>query len=111
MGWFDTLRGRAGRRSMQLVAHIADDPQMITQNGTTYMVFHLEEAPGKEFRLRMLPTTPKRRLGDRVEVTYSDEGGAIARVEAVTAAPDAQATRRRNAAYLASIEANLHGRG
>ncbi|HKX16822.1 MAG TPA: hypothetical protein VJT33_02275 [bacterium] len=109
MGWFDQFRGRAGSRSRQLVARIADDPQMITQNGTTYMVFHLEEAPGKEFRLRMLPTTPKRRHGDRVALTYSEDGGGIAKVEAMTAAPDAEATRRRNAEYLASIEANEHG--
>jgi hypothetical protein len=74
------------------------------------MKFHLEEVPGKEFRLRMLPTTPKRRRGDRVELTYAEDGAGIAWVEAMTAAPDAEATRRRNQEYLASIEAGHNGR-
>ncbi len=111
MGWFDRLRTRAGRRPVQVVARIADDPRITAENGSTYMVFHLEEVPGKEFRLRMLPTTPKRRRGDRVDVTYAEDGAGIASVEAMTAAPDAQAVRRRNQEYLSSIEAARDGQG
>ncbi|HET7265501.1 MAG TPA: hypothetical protein VFL28_12590 [bacterium] len=109
MGWFDRLRVGAGRRPVQVVARIADDPKITAENGSTFMVFHLEEVPGKEFRLRMLPTTPKRRQGDRVDVTYTEVDAGIARVEGLTAAPDAQAVRRRNQEYLASIEATRDG--
>ena len=110
MGLLDMLRARSGHRPVQLVARIADDPQIATHGGATYMVFHLEEASGKEFRLKMLPTTPKRRRGERVDLTYHDEDG-IAWVDAMTAAPDAEATRRRNQEYLASIEASRTNQG
>ena len=110
MGLFDMLRARSGHRPVQLVGRIADDPQITTHGGATYMVFHLEEASGTEFRLKMLPTTPKRRRGERVDLTYRDEGG-VAWVDALTAAPDAEATRRRNQEYLASIEARRTNQG
>jgi hypothetical protein len=105
MGLFDMLRAH-GPRSVHLVGRIAEEPQIAPQNGGRYMVFRLEETGPKEFRLKMLPTTPKRRAGDRVDLTYQDGAEGIAWVEALTAAPDAAAVRRRNQEYLASIEAN-----
>jgi thiamine monophosphate synthase len=41
-----------------------------------------------------------------VDLTYHDGADGIALVEALTAAPDAEAVRRRNQEYLASIEAS-----
>lgn len=105
MGLFDMLRARSGNRPAHLIARIADEPQMTLHGGNTYMTFHLEETSGKEFRLKMLPTTPKRRRGERVDLTYHEDAAGIAWVDALTAAPDAEATRRRNQEYLASIEA------
>jgi hypothetical protein len=105
MGLFDILRARSGQRSVRLVGRIAGEPQTMVQTGGSYMVFHLEETGAKEFRLRILPTTPKRRVGDRVDLTYHEGADNIAWVEGLTAAPDAEALRRRNQEYLASIEA------
>jgi hypothetical protein len=99
------LRARSGQRSVRLVGRIAAEPQTMALAGGNYMIFRLEETGAKEFRLRILPTTPKRRGGDRVELTYQEDTDGIAWVEALTAAPDAQAVRRRNQEYLASIEA------
>jgi hypothetical protein len=109
MGLFETLRARAGRRSMQLVGRIADDPQMIADGGASYMSFHLEEMPGREFRIKMLPTTPRRHRGDRLDLSYQDGPNGIAMIEMMTAAPDAAATRRRNQEYLANVEARSAG--
>ena len=106
MGLFDSLRARAGRRAAQVVGRIADDPQIVAEGSVRYMSFHLEEVPGREFRIKMLPTTPKRRKGDRLDVSYQDGPGGIALIEMMSAAPDTDATRRRNQEYLASIEAN-----
>ncbi|HLY22978.1 MAG TPA: hypothetical protein VKT83_10975 [bacterium] len=111
MGLFDMLRARSGHRPVQLIGRIADEPQLATHDGVKYMVFHLEEGSGKEFRLKMLPTTPKRRRGERVDLTYHDDAAGIAWVDAMTAAPDADATRRRNQEYLASIEASRRRTG
>ena len=102
MGLFD--RFRRGERSKLSVGRIADDPQIIGQNGAKYMVFRLAEMPGMEFRLVMLPTTMKRRKGDRVELTWALDKDGIAIVEALTAAPDREAARRRNEEYLDSIQ-------
>jgi len=73
MGLFDVFR-RGGRRSSHLLGRIAYEPQVVGNNGVKYMVFHVAEAPGTEFRLTMLPTTPTRRKGDRVELTWSTQG-------------------------------------
>jgi len=106
MGLFGMLRARSGRRSVRLVGRIAGEPQTMMQAGGSYMVFRLEETGAKEFRLRILPTTPKRHGGDRVDLTYHDGADGIAWVEGLTAAPDAEALRRRNQEYLATIEAS-----
>lgn len=104
MGLKDLFRRGPGRRTMHMVGRIADDPQIITQDGVKYMVFHLAEAAETEFRLKMLPTTPKRRKGERVEITWVSNGSGPAQVEALHAAPDAEALRRRNEEYLHNIE-------
>jgi hypothetical protein len=104
MGFKDLFQKGAGRRTTHVVGHIADDPQVVTLDGTKYMVFHLEEAAGTEFHLKMLPTTPKRRKGDRVEITWASNGDGPALVEALYAAPDSEALRRRNQEYLHNIE-------
>jgi hypothetical protein len=106
MSLFDMLRVRSGRRTFRLVGRIAAEPQIIAHAGGSYMVFRMEETGPKEFRLKILPTTPKRRAGERVDLTYQDGTDGIAWVEALTAAPDAEAVRRRNRDYLASIEAS-----
>lgn len=102
MGLFDMFRRR--ERSKHVVGRIVDDPQVIGQNGARYMVFHLAETPGVEFRLAMLPTTMKRRKGDRVELTCAPDKDGIAIVEALSAAPDRDSARRRNQEYLSSIK-------
>lgn len=106
MGLFDVLRARSRRRSVRLVGRIAAEPHVVAYAGASHLVFRLEETGAKEFRLKILPTTPKRRAGDRVDLTYQDDAAGIAWVEALTAAPDADAVRRRNQAYLASIQAS-----
>jgi hypothetical protein len=107
MGVFDGLRARAARRPVQLIGRIADDPQFVSEDGgLRYMSFHLEEVPGREFRIKMLPTTPKRRKGDRLDLSYRDGPDGIAWVDMMTGAPDAEASRRRNQEYLANVEAN-----
>ncbi len=106
MGLLDALRGRSGHRSTRLVGRIADDPQIVEHGGVKYMVFHLTEVPGTEFHLKVLPTTPKRRRGDRVELSYQPGTDGSATVEALTAAPDAGAGRRRAEEYLESIKAD-----
>lgn len=106
MGLFDMLRARSGRRPVQIVSRIVDDPQIASLDGGRYMIFHLEDPAGKEFRLKMLPTTLRRRAGERVNLTYHEDAAGIAWVDGLTAAPDPDATRRRNQEYLASIEAN-----
>ena len=110
MGLFDRLRGRSAHRPVHLVGRIADDPQFVSPNGTKHMVFHVAEVPETEFRITMLPTTPKRRKGERVELVYQVREDHIAWVEAMNAAPDAEATRVRNREYLASIQASLKNR-
>lgn len=107
MGLLDALRGRGGHRSARLVGRIADDPQIVEHGGVKYMVFHLAEVPGTEFRLKVLPTTPKRRRGDRVELSYQPGADGSATVEELTAAPpDAGAGRRRAEEYLDSTKAD-----
>ncbi len=104
MRLFDFLH-RADRRSVHLIGHIADDPQVVGPDARAHsvMVFHVAEAAGIEFRLTMLPTTPKRRKGDRVELTGTrqDEGTVI--VDMLSSAPDLDAIRRRNAQYLHDV--------
>lgn len=104
MGLFDMFR--RGERSKHVVGRITDDPQMIGQNGARYMVFHLAETPDLEFRLAMLPTTMRRRKGDRVELTWAPDKNGVAIVEALSAAPDRDSARRRNQEYLDSIQAS-----
>ncbi len=104
MGLFDAFR-RGGRRSHHVIGRISDEPKIAGDNGERYLVFHLEEMPDTEFRLRMLPTTPKRRKGDRVEISWAQEGSGTATVEMLTAAPDQEFARRRNEAYLQDIQA------
>jgi len=102
MGLFRMFR--RGERSKQMVGRIADDPQIIGHNGAKYMVFRLNEMPEMELRLVMLPTTMKRHKGDRVEITWAPDKDGLAIVEAVSAAPDRDSVRRRNAEYLNSIQ-------
>ena len=105
-GWW----GRKGRgRPVHLIGHIADVPQFVTEGGATYMVFHLREEEGTELRLKVLPTTPKRRQGDCVEVTFVQEEAGRAVVESLTAVTDPLTTRRRNEEYLKQIEASKDG--
>lgn len=104
MGLMDLFRRRARHSTTHLVGHIADDPQIISCEGSKYMVFHLAEAAGTDFRLKMLPTTPSRRRGDRVEVTWTPNGVGPARVDSLYSAPDAAEIRRRNQRYLSSLE-------
>ena len=103
MGLFGVFR-RGGRRSSHLLARIADEPQIVGNNGVRCMVFHVAEAPGIEFRLAMLPTTPKRRKGDRVELTWSTDKDGIAIVETLYSAPDRESVRRRNEEYLNTVQ-------
>ena len=111
MGVLDILRARAARRPIHMIARIVDEPQFRSHSGAPYMIFHLEEVPGREFHLKMLPTTPKRRRGERVELSYQEAADGIAWVESLSAAPDAEATRRRNQEYLANIEASKPNHG
>jgi hypothetical protein len=104
------LHSHSGARTVRLVGRIAGEPQVVAHAGGSYMVFRLEESGAKEFRLKILPTTPKRRAGDRVDFTYHDEADGTGWVEMLTAAPDAQAVRRRNQEYLASIQASTGSR-
>jgi len=106
----DLLRKRGGGRTAQLVGHILDEPQVITVEDTKYMVFHLGEAAGTEFRLKMLPTTSKRHKGDRVEITWTPNGDGPALVESLYSAPDAARIRRRNEEYLANVQSQETGR-
>jgi len=71
---------------MQIAGHIADTPQIILEHGEKYMTFHLAEAGETEFRLKMLPTTPMRRRGDRVVVTFAPDDDGAVKVEALYAA-------------------------
>lgn len=93
MGIVDELR-RLSHNTARLVSHVADEPEIREEQGTRYMVFHLREAPGIEFRLKMFPTTPRRR-GDRVEVSYTQVNGAAV-VETLFAAPNPDVVRRRH---------------
>jgi hypothetical protein len=54
----------------------------------------------------MLPTTPGRRMGDRVEMTWVLQGDGTAAVQTLYSAPDDGEIRRRNAAYLQRILEN-----
>lgn len=96
MGLMDLFRGRPSGRLSHLVGRIADDPQVVVEEGTRYMVFCLVEVPETTFKVKMLPTTPKRRKGDRVELTYRSSSGGIAEVETLYAAPDSGFARRRD---------------
>ena len=105
-GWW----GRKGRaRPVHLIGHIADAPQYVTEAGATYMVFHIREEEGTELRLKVLPTTPKRRQGDCVEITFVRQDAGRAVVESLTAVMDTLTTRRRNEEYLKQIEASQGG--
>ena len=98
---------RPGLQSVHLIGHIADDPEIGAPDAlrNTVMVFHIAEADGIEFRLKMLPTTPKRRKGDRVELTGTRTDDGTVNVETMyPAAPDPDAIRRRNAQYLHDIK-------
>ncbi len=91
MGFLNVFRGRAARQPMQIAGHIADTPQTVLEQGQKYMTFYLAEAGETEFRLKMLPTTPMRRKGDRVVVTFAPDDNGVVMVEALYAAPDAAA--------------------
>lgn len=106
MGIFDRFH-RATRRSVHFIGHIAEDPQIVGQNDRTHavMVFHVAEMPDTQFRLKMLPTTSKRRKGDRVELTWTPTDDGTAMVETMYSAPDPDAIRRRNDEYLRDISA------
>jgi hypothetical protein len=94
---------------VRLIGHIGDAPQFVTEDGTTYMLFHLREVEGTEFRLKLLPTTPKRHQGDCVEVFYTTAEPGRALVESMTAVTDPVTTRRRNEEYLKRIAASENG--
>lgn len=99
----DLLRRARRRPVVRLVGHLADDPLTVNENNVRYLVFRLVEAQDKEFRLKMFPTTPKHRRGDRVEIVFLPDGGAAVMVDSVFAAPDAEEQRRRRKEYLASL--------
>jgi len=105
MGVFDRFH-RAGPQSVHLIGHIADDPEIGPPDAlrNTVMVFHIAEAAGIEFHLKMLPTTPKRRKGDCVELTGTRTDDGTVNVETMYPAPDPDAIRRRNAQYLHDIK-------
>ena len=90
---------RPGLQSVHLIGHIADDPEIGAPDAlrNTVMVFRIAEAEGIEFRLKMLPTTPKRHKGDRVELNGTRAGDGPVNVETMYPAPDPDAIRRRNA--------------
>ena len=67
------------------------------------MIFHIAEAAGIEFHFKMLPTTPRRRKGDRVELTWTRADDWTANVETMYSTPDPEVIRRRNAEYLHDI--------
>jgi hypothetical protein len=93
-----------------MIGHIADDPQVMSENGTRYLAFHLAEVAGTEFHLRLFPTTPKRHRGDLVEVSYAPGAGNAATVDTLFAVPDAEALQKRNREYLANIKTEAAGR-
>lgn len=111
MRLFDFLHRRLATREVHMVGHIAGDPCVISNNGTRFMVFHLEEVPGTVFHLKMLPTTPKRHSGDRVEITFPQTNETTVFVESVLASADVEVIRGKNAACLARRRAqDEHGR-
>jgi hypothetical protein len=97
MGLMDLFRGRSGGRLFSLVGRIAEDPEIVLDGGIKYMHFHLVEAPGTTFRLKLLPTTPKRRKGDRVELTYRLTSDGLAEVETLSGAKEGR--RRRGHSF------------
>ncbi len=100
-----------GTERHHLVGHIADVPQIVEQLDPPgkIMVFHIAEAAGLEFHLTMLPTTPARHKGDRVELTWTQETHGAAIVDSLYSAPDIGEIRRRNAEYLHKIlESDAH---
>jgi hypothetical protein len=104
MGLFDLFH-HTGPQPNHLVGHIADDPLVVRQGELRdmLMIFHIAEATGIEFHFKMLPTTPQRRKGDRVELTWTPGDDGTANVETMYSAPDQEAIRRRNAEYLHDI--------
>jgi hypothetical protein len=104
MGLRDLFRRRARYLTMGLVGHIVDDPQIVSSEGSRYMIFHLAEVAGTDIRLKMLPTTPMRHRADRVEITWTMNGTGPARVDSLYSAPDAAEICRRNQEYLSIIE-------
>jgi len=98
----DFLRERLGRRRIHLIGHIAGSPQVISLRGRRYMVFHLREFPHTVFHLKMLPTTPHRHTGDRVEITFRLTGDATAFVESVRASSDLEVVRELERGDLTS---------
>lgn len=103
MKLWNTLRARRRGRHAHLIGHIAEAPTIIHQDDVPYMVFHVSEVPGIEFRLRMFPTTPRRHQGDRVEISYTHLDDTTAEVESLLAAPDEETMRQRHKDYLARI--------
>jgi hypothetical protein len=111
MGIFDRFH-HAAHRSVHLIGHIADDPQVVGKRNEVkgaVMVFHIAEAAGIEFRLTMLPTTPQRRKGERVELTWTPAADGTAVVETMYSTPDPDAIRRRHDEYLRDIAAQAPG--
>lgn len=109
MGFLNIFRGRGARQSVQIVGHIADTPQIVIEHEEKYLMFCLAEAGETKFRLRMLPTTPMRRKGDRVAVMCTSDENGLVMVEGLYAAPDAAVNRSRNAEYLVKIQAQSAG--
>ncbi len=85
VGFLEVLRGRAVRQPMEIIGHMAETPRIILDNGRKYMVFSLTEAAETEFRLKVLPTTPMRRKGDRVVVTYDADNDGVVIADAMHA--------------------------
>ncbi len=94
-----------GAEGHHLVGHIADVPRVVEQLDppAKIMVFHIAEAANLEFHLTMLPTTPARHKGDRVELVWTRETRGTAIVDTLYSAPDIGEIRRRNAEYLHKI--------
>jgi hypothetical protein len=90
-------------RPSHLIGHVADEPKVISEDGSSCMVFRITEAPHIEFRLRMSPMTPARKQGDRVELSFVSDNTGIATVDSLFALPDRTAARRKQQEYLERV--------